>query len=276
MPCLISMPGSLQSPSLSGSLTVSGFFTARSMGPLYKMYVSRASRRSMPPDPCLFDKRHISEPMPQHPYLRALCKIHVSRYITRSAAQEHLQDPCFRGLYKYKTEVVVSMSQHPCLWVHVQAALSVGPLQDPCRRIHCKIGGSMSSDPCLCIYALAALSVYSISKSHVSLKSTTATLLEDPCAEAHVSTSISVDSRSDEAKSGHYSESNSANRKPALCHNETPKSRDPTFRLKKYILSTFSILHIYLNYCFEIITAVNVVISVTGWRNAKFETNVIS
>ena len=96
-------------------------------------------------------KMHISEPMSQHPYLRALCKIPVSRYITRSAAQDHLQDPCLRILYRYKTEVFVSMSQHPCLWVHIQAALSVGPLQDPCLRIHYKIRGSMSPHLCLSV-----------------------------------------------------------------------------------------------------------------------------
>ena len=50
-----------------------------------------------------------------------------------------------------------------------------------------------------------------------SLKSTSATPLEDPCARAHASTSISVDSRPDERKSTRR-------------YSETPKIRIPTTR----------------------------------------------
>ena len=163
--CRVSAKPICQDPLITELLRkihVSGFAMTRSMDHLQDLRLQVLNKihasGSMSPFPYvrILYKMHISEPMSQHPYLRALCKIHVVRYITRSATQDHLQDPCLRILYKYKTEVFVSMSQHPCLWAHRPASLAVGPLQDPCLRIHYKLHGSMSPDPCLRGYASAS------------------------------------------------------------------------------------------------------------------------
>ena len=111
---------------------VSGFSTARSMDPLQDLCFQGVEKihasRSMSPFPYvrILDKRHTSP---------NLClSILVCRPSVRSMSHDTWQDPRLRSICKI--HVVVSMSQHPCLWVHIQAALSVGPLQNPCLRIH--------------------------------------------------------------------------------------------------------------------------------------------
>ena len=102
------------------------------------------------------------------PCLRTLCKICVSGYITRSVAEDHLQDPCLRILYTRP------MFRYPCIhviaWVRIQdlqdpCSGAVDPLQHACFRILYKIHASGPSrgptrlDPCLRIYASASLTV---------------------------------------------------------------------------------------------------------------------
>ena len=94
-----------------------------------------------------------------------------------------------------------------------------------CLRIHYKIRlrihvcASMPQRPYLWILYARSM----------SLESTSATPLEDPCVRAHVSASISVESRPEEPKSGRRcTETDSANRKSALRHNESQQNGVPT------------------------------------------------
>ena len=128
----------------------------------YKMHVAGPSARSMSPDPLKIHasgsmsgvpylrplyQMHIAGTTSQHPYPRALCKIHVSGYIARSVSQGHLEDPCLQILY-IQDDVSGSMSQHLCLRAQTCGActrsMSQDLLQDPCLRIHLRIYASAS------------------------------------------------------------------------------------------------------------------------------------
>ena len=185
----------------------------------------------MPPDPVEDPRLRIcvsasicANPR-QDAYLRTYVEASlsvVSGYITRSVAQDHLQDPCLRILHRRL------MFPDPCLSIHVFGSLykiyALGPA-----------ASSMSprplQDSSLRIYVSVSISAESRNARSMSLASPHlhATPLEQ---KTRVSASIAVDSLLDEPKSTRrYSESNSTRRKPAdgcICKHEigTAPQRD--------------------------------------------------
>ena len=104
----------------------------------HKIRGSESSARSMSPDPLIITRPKFSYPclsihvfgsIYKHPYLWALCKIHVSGYIRRSMPQ------------RPRIHVSASMPQHPYLWMLYARSMSLEstsatPLEDPCARAH--------------------------------------------------------------------------------------------------------------------------------------------
>ena len=167
-------------------------------------------QRSIFPDPCLSglncgpSTKSMSQDPPQDPCLRTLYKIHVS-----GSMSQHLSSishrPDLQGLYKVhgagSSTRSMSPDPCPCLRIYTSQALTVSPLQDP---------RSMSPEPRVSIH---------------TCEPGTRSMSLDACLSIH----ISVDSRPDEPKSAwRYSESLSANRKPAPRHNETQQNGVPT------------------------------------------------
>ena len=173
-PCLWSLDRVLvQEPSFrisKGSMTA-GPLQGPCPRALCKIYVSRSSRRSMPPDPwllsiCESSTRCIS----RHLCLSILTCGPSARCVSQdtSAAQDDLQDPCLRI--------------HRCFRMHVSASVSLGPytrsmpqdpLRDPCFQTH--VSESMPQQPELWI----------LYKSHVP-RSSRRSMPPDPWLRLHM------------------------------------------------------------------------------------------
>ena len=137
-----------------------------------------------------------------HMYLRNLCKIHVSGFMS-----QHLPISGSSARSMCPSHVLAFMSQHPCV--------SQDPLQDPCLRIHisaaiCISGSSTrstSSDSCLSIFVShgcsarsmspdSCLSIYTSGSSARSMSPGSCLSifasqdpLQDPCLRIHASAS---------------------------------------------------------------------------------------
>ena len=186
--CKVHLSGSFTEP--ARRIHVSGFSTTRSMDPLQDLCFQ------------VLEKSHASGSMSRFPHHEASTRCTSPDLCLSILICGPLQDPCRTIHYKISGSGPTARSMSPdhltiqdrSCRIHVSASMFLGPytsilvcgpLQDPRLRIHYKIRGSMSPDPCLPSIP-QHLYLWMLYARSMSLGSTSATPLEDPCVRARV------------------------------------------------------------------------------------------
>ena len=207
--------GPLQDPCLRIHVSAFSIFLSQDplQDPCLRIHVSGSclsihqygsSARSMSPDSCLSIHMYLSILSPIHVsaslYLRALCKIHVSGFMSQHpyVSQDPLQDPCLR--IHISASICISgssarsMSPDSCLSIHMYLRIPYKiHVSDSCLSIF--ISQGTLQDPCLRIPVSASLYLRILCKIHVSGSINqhpyvSQDPLQDPVLQAHVSASL--------------------------------------------------------------------------------------